>query len=118
MPLPCKAVPLEPRNQLTVPVETTTEPVKATPIPIAWHKRLYSRLRYPSKARRKGWEGEVHITVILNPDGSIKTTVMDNSSGFDILDEQALTAITKGAPYRPAPEVETAYTIPIIFRLK
>jgi protein TonB len=45
---------------------------------------------YPPFAQRAGWEGEVIVAFRINPDGEIRDVRLIRSSGYTLLDEDAL----------------------------
>lgn len=82
---------------------------------------LARHIQYPSRARRRGWEGEVLIGFHLSKAGLLENIHLARSSGYSMLDESALNALLKlarnplSAPdeYRPAMDLE----MPVVFRL-
>ncbi|HEC20553.1 MAG TPA: energy transducer TonB [Gammaproteobacteria bacterium] len=57
--------------------------------------RLRKYLSYPPRARRRGWQGEVHITFHINKQGQLNNIHLAKSSGYSLLDHAALSAIGK-----------------------
>lgn len=49
--------------------------------------------RYPPIARRRGWEGDVHLTFRITEQGAINTIRVALSSGFKLLDDNAVAAL-------------------------
>jgi protein TonB len=45
---------------------------------------------YPQEARRQGWSGTTLVGVIVSADGKIKQVAVSKTSGFPLLDQQAL----------------------------
>jgi len=45
---------------------------------------------YPEEARRQGWSGTTQVGVVVAADGKIKEVSVRRTSGFPLLDEQAL----------------------------
>ncbi|HAN60856.1 MAG TPA: hypothetical protein DCQ11_08345 [Gammaproteobacteria bacterium] len=76
---------------------------------------------YPPFARKKGLQGDVILTVSIQPTGAVSTVTLKRSSGFKLLDSAAMDAVRH---WRYAPLPETAMPesrtddIPINFRLK
>lgn len=54
---------------------------------------LQLQLQYPEMARRRGWEGEVKISVQLSGEGRILDVSLAQSSGHRILDENTLVTL-------------------------
>lgn len=57
--------------------------------------RLNRYLTYPTRARRRGWQGEVMVTFNINERGQLKNIRLAKSSGYSLLDHSAMTAIAK-----------------------
>lgn len=49
--------------------------------------------RYPGAARRKGYQGVVDLKLHINPDGDVEEISLIHSSGYDLLDQEALAAV-------------------------
>ena len=64
-------------------------------------QRVYRVWEYPEEAGKAGIGGEVHIVFTLNSAGSLIYMHLVRSSGFPILDEEALRALKLAAPYDP-----------------
>lgn len=79
--------------------------------------RVTDNLRYPSLARRQGWYGQVQVRFKILLDGAIEELEVLSSSGYPMLDRQALKAIERAAPF-PAPPVIASITLPVNFELK
>lgn len=78
---------------------------------------ILGNLQYPMLARRRGWSGQVELSFTISPDGQVSELKVLTSSGFPILDEQAMTAIRRSAPFRPPPPVVASLVMPVTFRL-
>jgi protein TonB len=77
---------------------------------------IQKRIIYPALARRMGWEGKVITSFIVSSGGYVRDVRISKSSGYEILDENALKAITNASPF-PKPPVEAQIIIPILYRL-
>lgn len=78
---------------------------------------ILANLRYPMLARRRGWSGEVEIVFKITPDGSVSELRIVTSSGFSVLDDQALAAIRHSAPFTPPPRIAAILVMPVNFQL-
>ena len=58
--------------------------------------------RYPSLARENNWQGDVRVGVTIGANGR-PTVTLKGSSGFDVLDRQALEMFTQAARAVPLP---------------
>ena len=72
-----------------------------------WSDRVerVGNLNYPEEARLRGLHGNVLLTVALNPDGSIKSINLIQSSGHKVLDDAAERIVRLAAPFPPAPHI-------------
>jgi Periplasmic protein TonB, links inner and outer membranes len=75
-------------------------------------------INYPPIARRMGWEGRVLIGFILEPNGDIRDLKVLKSSGYEVLDKEALDAIRRSYKDFPKPPVSVVVKLPINFRLE
>lgn len=67
-------------------------------------KRRVERVwTYPEEAWSNGVSGELLILFTLNKAGTLTAVRLVNSSGFPILDQEALRAVKTAAPYEPFP---------------
>lgn len=75
---------------------------------------------YPSIARKRGWEGTVVLKVLVEQNGTAGRALIEQSSGYKILDETALNSV-KTWKFQPPQEglihKSSWVTIPIQFRL-
>jgi protein TonB len=76
---------------------------------------------YPKEARDKGYEGEVVLRVEVLTNGQVGQIEMRKSSGYELLDHSALTAV-KQWKFIPAKKGEVAIplwvNIPVKFQLQ
>ncbi len=76
----------------------------------------YQKLSYPSLARRMGWAGQVVLRFRVNPAGKVLSETILVSSGFAILDESALDALKRAAPF-PTRGRDLDIILPVVFAL-
>lgn len=78
--------------------------------------------RYPAQAMDKGWQGRVEIRLVVGANGMIQSSLVKASSGYEILDNQALDMVKKAKPLTPIPAAlrgrEFTVDIPVIFDLQ
>jgi len=76
---------------------------------------------YPSKAVEEGIEGDIILKVLVSERGMVSEVGMEQSSGYNILDNSALTA-ARTWKFNPAKSgnkaVESWFKIPIKFQIK
>lgn len=82
----------------------------------AIHAAILANLRYPVLARRQGWQGKVEVAFAIDRHGRVDQLRILVSSGYNILDQQALAAVRKAAPF-PAPPVLAQLVMPVSFEL-
>ena len=70
--------------------------------------RLKARIQrewgYPEEARRVGMGGELHMLFTLNKAGTLVNIRLLESSGYPVLDNEALRAVKAAAPFDPFPQ--------------
>ncbi|GHS28653.1 hypothetical protein VN1155_05440 [Helicobacter pylori] len=79
---------------------------------------ISSKNRYPKMAQIRGIEGEVLVSFVINPDGSVTDIKVVKSNTTDILNHAALDAIKNAAHLFPKPEETVHLKIPIAYSLK
>ena len=86
------------------------------------HESLSRHFIYPPMAHRNGWEGRVELLVQLDQDGRLHALRVVQSSGYPLLDEDALLTLRRigSIPRARAwlPERGYATTLPVIYKLK
>lgn len=83
---------------------------------IAQHKQ------YPRIAQMRGWQGEALIDLKLDGNGAVLATRIERSSGFEVLDKQALEMVKKAAPFPAPPDILKSSVfniqVPVSFKLE
>jgi len=64
-------------------------------------QRVQGAWEYPEEAMKEGISGELQIIFTLNSAGSLTYMRLVQSSGFPILDEEAIRAVKASAPFDP-----------------
>ncbi|MBI4689711.1 MAG: energy transducer TonB [Nitrospirae bacterium] len=77
---------------------------------------IQKKVTYPKMARKMGWEGNVRVSFIINPDGCVRDIRVVQSSGFELLDRHTIEAVKNASPF-PRPPAEARLVIPIVYRL-
>ena len=134
-PPPVEAVPVTPT---AAPV---TAIVRAEPTPAApahtdepldpallerYGRSLSSALarqqQYPRIAAMRGWEGEVQLRITIARKGNIVATQVVHSSGFEVLDQNAVQLVTNAGPLPRPPETlqnrEIQIIVPVHYKLE
>jgi protein TonB len=77
---------------------------------------------YPRMALMRRWQGTTDLKLQIAADGNVKALSVAHSSGFDILDEQAVKMVKDAMPLPGLPDAlrgrEFAIDIPVVFRLQ
>lgn len=85
-------------------------------------RKIEEEKRYPDLAEENGYEGKLDIQFKLFADGKIDGVEVSNSSGYQILDNEAIRAVKNATPYPSMPSsLKRKYIIvevPIVFKLR
>ena len=79
---------------------------------------IKQNMNYPMLARRLGMEGKVVISFLLTKDGYIRYIKVEESSGYKILDDNAINTVKKIEKLIPKPPVDVKIRLPIIYKLE
>lgn len=78
--------------------------------------------RYPESARRNNWEGTAKVEFVLSGDGKVNSVNIITSSGYTVLDEEAIEMVKRAVPFPQIPGelgiLELKLLLPIVFRLE
>ncbi len=78
--------------------------------------------KYPPAARRRGIQGAAKVRFDIAADGAVSGVALDKTSGYDILDREALATITRIGRFAPIPEPldmpRMEISVAIVFRLQ
>jgi len=67
-------------------------------------RKIMQTWKYPGKSYEKNEEGIAVVIMAIDANGSVAGTSLITSSGFPLLDEEAVTAISRASPFAPLPE--------------
>lgn len=85
------------------------------------HDSLNRHFVYPAMARRLGWEGRVELRVSLDPEGRVYGLRILRSSGYALLDDDAMQTLQRigSIPQARAWLPKNGYTttLPVIYKL-
>lgn len=79
-------------------------------------EKVSREVRYPLMARRQGWVGRVTVEFTVQLSGEVGALRVAESSGYPMLDRQALLAVKAASPFSP-PSVVATLTLPVAFEL-
>tara|TARA_B100000315_G_scaffold62464_1_gene56701 strand:- start:60 stop:488 length:429 start_codon:yes stop_codon:yes gene_type:complete len=74
-------------------------------------KRIQESWYWPPEARK--YSGKLKLRFVLRDDGKLHRVELLSSSKYKILDDEALSAIAKAAPFRPFPLAVKRKLLPI-----
>lgn len=85
------------------------------------HTQFRVRFQYPLLARKRGWSGEVVIALNVNHHGLIDNIAVKKSSGYSLLDDNAVQTFRDIGAVTPAIQSrihrEQQFSIPVIYTL-
>ena len=85
-------------------------------------QKIYQNISYPSRAVSKNQQGTVRIAIQIGRSGELQSTQTTQESKYSSLNNAALKAVEKAAPFPELPEQISAeffeLSIPITFRLQ
>jgi periplasmic protein TonB len=82
--------------------------------------RIEELKRYPLEAKRNHWEGKVVVEAVICEDGTVASVQIKESSGRDILDQEAMSVIRKASPLNlkyPLGRQQVTILVPITYQL-
>ena len=83
---------------------------------------LGSNIQYPSKAKENHWEGSAVCQFVIEKDGSISNAEIIQSSGFQLLDIEAMRVILNMPNWTSGKQngdsVRLKFALPITFKLQ
>jgi len=79
--------------------------------------RITGSISYPHMARKMGWCGQVKIAFVVCEDGGVNDVRVVETSGFSLLDRNAVETVKNAAPF-PNPPVKAEIRMAITYRLQ
>jgi protein TonB len=80
------------------------------------------RKNYPRLARMRNWQGTTELKLQIGADAKLTGLTITHSSGYDLLDQQAITMVKETLPLPELPAAlrgkEFAVTVPVVFKLQ
>lgn len=64
---------------------------------------IVGNINYPDKARRKNLSGTLILSVLVNYDGRVVSTILQKKSGQKLLDESAIKVVKLSSPFKQFP---------------
>ena len=66
-------------------------------------QRIEANRRFPRWAKERRFEGTVHLSFVVSADGRVRDINVVRSSGFNILDNEAISTVKRASPFPPIP---------------
>lgn len=79
--------------------------------------RIMRNITYPRIARRMGWSGKVTVAFLVHDSGLVEDIRVVESSGHEVLDQNAIEAVRKSCPL-PKPPVAAQLVVPVVYRIE
>jgi protein TonB len=119
---PAAATPAAPHS----PVPSSAAPTSSAKRDYGWlAEALWGRIeqlkRYPATARLNRWEGKVVLRAVIKEDGRVADLRIAQSSGHDVLDQDALGLMQQASPIplkQPLGHPQVVVHIPISYKLE
>lgn len=112
-----------PAVQPAVAIDLTgvqTGPLNEWQITLLQH--LHQHLRYPLQARRRHQQGVTLVRFVIDRRGHLQSALLEDSSGHELLDEEALAVLARAQPLPPPPASVAGgrieIVVPISYRLR
>jgi protein TonB len=81
--------------------------------------KLARAKRYPSSARRERAQGSVVVRFVVSANGGVSGVSIARSSGFAVLDEAAMDAVQRAAPFPDTPDGNSKrFMIPMEYNIR
>lgn len=96
------------------------------PLKVGYESAVLARLervkRYPSRALQRHLQGEVVLALKLNPDGTVISSAITRTSGYEFFDTEVLKMVERATPFPAAPTglhvAALDFLVPVTFRLQ
>lgn len=59
--------------------------------------------KYPAQAAQKGMQGETTLAITVAKTGIVEKVIVLKSSGYELLDKEAIATVTSASPFNPIP---------------
>ena len=110
-----------PRESIVEQTATTPSPQAVDDYSAKLRAHISKYKSYPRIAQVRGWQGEAIIEAEIKGDGSLVNAKVSRSSGFPVLDKEAMQMMQRSIPFPIPPETLKNNTfkifIPIAFSL-
>lgn len=81
-------------------------------------KLIAEKSFYPQSAKRRGLEGTVNVSFSVSSDGVLYDVAISKPSGFNLLDDNALSIVKSVSPLPAPPRGDLRLELPLVFSIK
>ena len=85
-------------------VSINTEELKYFSYLMKVKNRIEYIWKYPAAAEARRMEGDLFLNFTIHRDGTVTDVSIASTSGFELLDQEAVRAITAASPFAPLPD--------------
>jgi protein TonB len=85
-------------------VSINTEELKYFSYLMKVKSRIEYIWKYPAAAAERQMEGDLFLTFTIHRDGKVTDVSVASTSGYELLDQEAVRAITAASPFAPLPD--------------
>lgn len=107
-------------NKITIAAEDNQQAKSKARVISIIYQELNQHFIYPKLAQKRNWQGKVLLSLSVSPNGKINNVKVYKSSGYSILDQAAISSLTK-VEYLPQISSWLPYDIdvklPVIYQL-
>jgi len=100
------------------PVIETVEPSVLEKYRLSVSQEVMKHMSYPQMAVRRKWEGKAVVEMQISADGAVTQLVVVESTGKEVLDDEALKMVRKSLPLPKPPRGVRSVKVPVVFRLQ
>ena len=86
---------VQPESLARAPQSAPGDQATRQSVRAALYSALYARFKYPRRARVRGWEGTVVVSLRIMPDGALRDVQLADSCGIPLLDRAAVRALAR-----------------------
>lgn len=117
-PVPTRVIDQSTESDAVAAPKSGVPSVANPEITLTWQAAVLGKLetfkRYPRRAERRRQEGVVYIRIVIDRTGMVLDGRIERSSGYAVLDNEALSMVDRASPLPPPPLQVGGETIEIL----